>query len=117
MNWSARLVLPGLALAALIAGASALARGGDAAVAAACGSLLALAAQVAAVALLRPAMGARTPEFVQRWAAGLAVRGASLLLLVALMLLARRMYPILWMAAGYLGVMLPLLFTETRFLK
>ena len=117
MSWSARLLGPGVALAVVLAGVSALARGGDAAVAAACGSLLALAAQVAAVALLRPAMGARTPEFVQRWAAGLAVRGASLLLLVALMLLARRMYPILWMAAGYLGVMLPLLFTETRFLK
>ena len=117
MSWSARLVLPGLALAALIAGVAALARGGDAALAAACGSLLALVAQGAAVALLRPAMSARTPEFMQRWAAGLAVRGASLLLLVALMLLARRMYPILWMAAGYLGVMLPLLFTETRFLK
>ena len=117
MSWPARLVLPGLALAALIAGAGALARGGDAAAMAAGGSALALAAQVAAVALLRPAMGARTPEFVQRWAAGLAIRGASLLLLVALMLLARRTYPILWMAAGYLGVMLPLLFAETRFLK
>ena len=117
MSWPVRLLGPGLALAALIAGVAALARGGDAAFASACGSLLALAAQVAAVALLRPAMGARTPEFVQRWAAGLAVRGAGLLLLVALMLLTRRTFPVLWMAAGYLGVMLPLLFTETRFLK
>jgi len=117
VSWSARLVFPGLALAALLAGVAAVARGGNAAVAAGCGSLLALAAQVAAVALLRPAMGARTPEFVRRWAAGLGVRGASLVLLVALMLLARRTFPILWMAAGYLGVMLPLLFTETRFLK
>lgn len=117
MNWLARLVFPGLALAALLAGVAAVVRGGNAAVAAVCGSVLALAAQVAAVALLRPAIGARTPEFMQRWAAGLGVRGASLLLLVALMLLTRRAFPILWMAAGYLGVMLPLLFTETRFLK
>ena len=117
MSWQTRLVGTALALAVGLAGVAALARGGDAAVAAACGSMVALAAQVAAVALLRPAMGARTPEFVQRWAAGLAVRGASLLLLVGLMLLTRRMFPILWMAAGYLGVMLPLLFTETWFLK
>jgi hypothetical protein len=117
VSWSARVLGSGLVLAALIVGIAALARGGDAALAAAFGSVLALAAQVAAVALLRPAMGARTPEFVQRWAAGLAVRGAGLLLLVALMLLTRRTFPVLWMAAGYLGVMLPLLFTETRFLK
>ncbi|TFG85687.1 MAG: hypothetical protein E4H17_04810 [Gemmatimonadales bacterium] len=117
MSWSARLLGPGLALAALIAGVAAVARGGNAALAAACGSALALAAQVAAIALLRPAMGARIPEFMRRWAAGIAIRGASLVLLVGLMLLARRTYPILWMVAGYLGVMLPLLFTETRFLR
>jgi hypothetical protein len=117
VSWSARLLVVGVALAALIAGVAAVARGGDAALAAGCGSALALAAQVAAVALLRPVMGARTPEFVQRWAAGLAVRGVSLVFLVLLLLVTRRMFPILWMAAGYLGVMLPLLFTETRFLK
>jgi hypothetical protein len=117
VSWPARLLGPGLALTALLAGTGAVFRGGDAAAAAACGSALALAAQVAAVALLRPAMGARTPEFMQRWVAGLAVRGASLVLLAGLMVLTRRTFPILWMAAGYLGVMLPLLFTETRFLK
>ena len=104
-------------MAALLAGVGGLARGADAAFAAACGSWLALLAQVAAVALLRPAMGARTPEFMQRWLAGLAVRGASVVLLAALMVLTRRTFPVVWMAAGYLGVMLPLLFTETRFLK
>jgi hypothetical protein len=117
VTWAARLVAAALVLAVLPAGIGGLARGADAAFASACGSGLALLAQVAAVALLRPAMGARTPEFMQRWASGLAVRGASLLLLVGLMLLTRRMFPILWMAAGYLGVLLPLLFTETRFLK
>jgi hypothetical protein len=117
VTWQTRLVGAALALAALLAGIGGLARGADAAFASALGSWLALLAQVAAVALLRPAMGARTPDFMRRWVAGLAVRGASLVLLAGLMILSRRMFPILWMAAGYLGVMLPLLFTETRFLK
>ena len=117
MSWSARLVGAALALAAGFAGAAWLAQGGEAAFASACGSWLALLAQVGAVALLRPALDAQTPAFMQRWLAGLAVRGASVVLLAGLMVLTRRVFPIVWMAAGYLGAMLPLLFTETRFLK
>jgi hypothetical protein len=117
VSWPGRLIGTALALTVVLAGIAALARGGDAAFASASGSCLALLGQVAAVALLRPAMQAKMPEFVQRWLAGLAVRGASLVLLAALMVLTRRMFPVLWMAAGYLGVLLPLLFTETRFLK
>ena len=117
MSWSARLIGTALALAVVLAGVGGLARGAAAAFASASGSWLALLAQVAAVALLRPAMGARTPEFMRRWLAGLGVRGASLVMLIGLMLLTRRAFPVLWTAAGYLGVMLPLLFTETRFLK
>jgi hypothetical protein len=117
VSWSARLVATALALAAVLAGVAGLARGADAAFASACGSCLALSAQVAAVALLRPAMGARTPEFVRRWTAGMAVRGASLLMLAGLMVLLRGAFPVIWMAVGYLGVLLPLLFLETRFLR
>jgi hypothetical protein len=117
VSWQARLIGAALVLAVVLAGVAALARGGDAAFASACGSWLALLAQVAAVALLRPALDAKTPAFMQRWLAGLGVRGASVVLLAALMVLTRRAFPVIWMAAGYLGVMLPLLFTETRFLK
>jgi hypothetical protein len=117
VSWSARLIGTALALAVVLAGVGGLARGGDAAFASACGSWLALLAQVAAVALLRPAMGARTPEFMRRWMAGMAVRGASLLLIVGQMVLLRAAFPVIWMAVGYLGVLLPLLFLETRFLR
>ena len=117
MSWPVRLVAVTLALTAVLAGAAGLARGADAALASVCGSCLALAAQVAAVALLRPAMGAPAPRFMGRWAAGMAVRGASLVLLAGLMVLLQAAFPVVWMAAGYLGVLLPLLFLETRFLR
>jgi len=81
------------------------------------GGGIALAAQVAAVALLRPAMGAKTPEFVGRWALGMAVRGAGAVAVVVLVALLRERLPALWLAAGFLVVLLPLLFTETRFLR
>jgi hypothetical protein len=101
----------------VLAAVAGLARGGDAAFASVCGSWLALLAQVAAVGLLRPAMGARTPAFMRRWGAGMAVRGASLLMLAGQMVLLHAAFPVLWMAVGYLGVLLPLLFLETRFLR
>ncbi len=78
---------------------------------------VALAAQLTAVALLRPAMGARTAAFMRRWVVGMAVRGGSVLVLAGLLVALRGWLPAGWMAAGYLGVLLPLLFVETRFLR
>lgn len=96
---------------------AALALDGPAAmVAAVMGSAPAVSAQVVAVALLRPAMGAPQRVFQQRWVLGMAVRFASLLLLAALMIGLRTLFPIAYMAVGYLGTMLVLLFAETRFL-
>ncbi len=74
------------------------------------GGGVALVAQLWAVALLRPKMGAPTPEFMGRWLGGIAIRFVAALVLV------------LWTASlpaalGFLGVLLPLLFLETRFLK
>ncbi len=80
VTWPVRLVAVALALTAVLAGIGARVGGEGAALASACGSCLALAAQLAAIALLRPAMGAPAPRFMGRWAAGMAVRGASLLL-------------------------------------
>ena len=106
------------AVLALGIAALALAAGGRAAAAAALsGAVLAGMAQVAAIVLLRPAMGAPTPVFMQRWLSGMAVRGASALVLAALLVVFRDRMPVLWIVAGYFGVLLPLLFTETRFLK
>jgi hypothetical protein len=117
VSWAARLASAGLVLGVLVAAVAAVARGRDAVAASACGSLLGLVAQLGAVGLLRPVMGARTPAFMRRWAAGMAVRGASLVVLAGLVVLLRGAVPVLWMAVGYLGTLLPLLFLETRYLR
>ncbi len=117
MSWAARLVGAAAILAAVLAAVAWVAAGPAAALASACGAWLALLAQLAAVGLLRPAVGARTPVFLRRWTAGMAVRGASLLLLAVLMVVTPRTLPALWLSIGYLGVLLPLLFVETRFLR
>lgn len=110
-------LLAGAGLALAVAAAGLAARGAPASVAVLIGGVVGVAAQAAAVALLRPAMGARTPEFVQRWVLGMVVRGGSAVVVAVLVVLLRERLPALWMAAGYLVVLLPLLFTETRFLR
>jgi len=91
--------------AALIVGAAFL--GGKPA---AIGGGVALAAQLWAVALLRPKMRAPNPEFMARWLGGMGIR----LLGVGIVLIVSRTVPAL---LSYIGVLLPLLFLETRFLK
>jgi hypothetical protein len=81
------------------------------------GGAVALGAQVWAVALLRPKMGAPTAEFMGRWLGGMAIRllAAGVVLIVAGT--HRALLPPLPAVLGYLGVLLPLLFLETRFLR
>lgn len=95
----------GYALGGTIAGAAALV-----------GASLATAAQIAAVAMLRPAMAQKQPAFQQRWVLGMAARFASFIVLAVLMVTLNAQLPPLWLAAGYLGTLLVLLFAETRFL-
>jgi hypothetical protein len=84
---------------------------------AAIGGAVGLAAQVWAVALLRPKMGARTPEFMARWLGGMAIRLLALTVLMVWSATHRAALPPLAAAGGFLGVLLPLLFLETRFLR
>ena len=77
---------------------------------AAIGGSVALVAQLWAVALLRPKMRAPNPEFLARWLGGMGIR----LLGVGVVLIVSRTVPAL---LGYVGVLLPLLFLETRFLR
>jgi hypothetical protein len=74
------------------------------------GAGIALGAQLWAVALLRPAMRAPNPQFMARWLGGMGIR----LLALAVTLI---WSPTLPAALGFLGVLLPLLFLETRFLR
>jgi hypothetical protein len=84
---------------------------------AAIGGAVALVAQLWAVALLRPKMGAPTPEFMSRWLGGIAIRFVAVGALMIWAATHRASLPPLPAALGFLGVLLPLLFLETRFLR
>ena len=77
---------------------------------AAIGGGIAVLAQLWAVVLLRPKLRAPNPEFMARWLGGMAIR----LLGVGVVLIVSRTVPAL---LAYVGVLLPLLFLETRFLR
>jgi prolipoprotein diacylglyceryltransferase len=81
------------------------------------GGGVAAIAQVWAVLLLRPKMRAPNPEFMARWFGGMAIRFGALLLLVVWILTHRESFAPLPALLGFLGVLLPLLFLETRFLR
>lgn len=84
---------------------------------AALGGAVAVAAQVAAVALLRPVMSGPQPAFMRRWVLGMAIRAGMLAALLLVAATQRAALPLLQTSLGFLGVLLPLLFLETRFLK
>ena len=98
--------------ALLIAGAGAL--GGRAA---AIGGAVGLAGQLWAVALLRPGMRAPSPQFMARWLGGMGIRFLALGALVIWSATHSAALPPLPAVLGFLGVLLPLLFLETKFLK
>ena len=77
---------------------------------AAIGGGIAVIAQLWAVALLKPKMRAPNPQFMARWLGGMGIRFLG----VGVVLIFSRSVPAL---LGYIGVLLPLLFLETRFLK
>jgi hypothetical protein len=81
------------------------------------GGAVAVAAQVWAVALLQPVMGAPNPAFMARWLGGMVIRVVALGLVITIAATNRATLPLLPAALGFLGVLLPLLFLETRFLK
>jgi len=74
------------------------------------GGGVAFVAQLWAVAILKPKILAPNPQFMARWLGGMAIR----LLGVGVVLIVSRTVPAL---LGYIGVLLPLLFLETRFLR
>jgi len=98
--------------ACLVAGAVAL--GGRAA---GIGGAAALAAQLGAVALLRPAMRAPSAVFLARWLGGMGLRALVLGGVLVLAATHRDVLNPLPASLGFLGVLLPLLFLEIRFLR
>ena len=81
------------------------------------GGAAALTAQTAAVALLRPGMAAPQRPFLARWLGGMAIRVVTLGGVIVFAVTHQETLPLLQTALGFVGVLLPLLFVETRFLK
>ena len=81
------------------------------------GGAAALGAQLGAVALLRPAMHAAQPVFMARWLGGMGARALALGVVLAIAATHRAALAPLPASLGFLGVLLPLLFLETRFLR
>ncbi len=84
---------------------------------AAIGGGVALIAQLWAVAILRPKMRAPNPQFMARWLGGMGIRFLALGALMVWIVTHRASVPPLPAVSGFLGVLLPLLFLETRFLR
>ncbi len=103
------LLLVGLGLVALVTGVGGRAAG--------IGGGAGFLAQTAAVALLRPAMNAPQRPFMARWLGGMAIRALTLGGLLVVSATHQDQLPLLPTTLGFLGVLLPLLFAENRFLK
>ena len=81
------------------------------------GGSVAVLAQLWAVTLLRPKMRAPNPEFMARWLGGMAIRFLALVAVAAWTITRPASIPPVPALLSYLGVLLPLLFLETRFLR
>lgn len=112
-----RLVVAGAGLTGLVTVTLWLAFGPEAIVPGIGFGALATGIQAAAVAVVRPAVDQPFERFVARWGVGMGFRMGGIVLFVVAALIDREHFPPLPTAFAYLGVLVPLLFTETRFLR
>ena len=91
--------------------------GTQAAIAAGIFGAVALAIQLAALALLQPVKGAPFAKFMSRWGAGMGLRFLGIVAIALAAGLDRTHFPPLATALGFLGVLLPLLFYEVRLIR
>jgi len=107
----------GALLAAAAAVAFGLLSGRQPAIAAGAFGVLAAALQTAAVAVVRPALQQSFPRLLKHWGLGMGLRLAGVVILAVTLLLDRGTFPPLPAALGFLGVLVPLLFYEARWLR
>ncbi|NIN10296.1 MAG: hypothetical protein GTN62_03120 [Gemmatimonadales bacterium] len=79
--------------------------------------LLATVIQIVAVAIVRPVLSAPFAKFLARWGMGMGLRLLGVVAFVVAVVVNRELFPPLPVACGYLGVLVPLLFMEIRFLR
>jgi len=112
-----RTALLGFLICAGISGAMYRLWGGQAAVAAAVFGAVALAIQLGALALIKPVTAAPVQRFLARWGAGMGLRLLGVVLIALAAGLDPAHFPAVPTAAGFLGVLLPLLFLEVRLIR
>jgi hypothetical protein len=112
----AALVL-GLALTAAVTAALWLVWGEAAVLPGVAFGLLATAIQMASAALIQPAVQREFKVLIRRWGIGVGLRLGGVVAFVVAVAVRRDLFPPLPTAFGYLGVVVPLLFTEIRFLR
>ena len=110
-------VLLGLGLTAVTTGILLLAFGRVAIIPGLSFGGLATGIQLAAVLVVKPAMGGPIKPLMIRWGVGMGLRLVGVVLFVVAVLWSRDIFPPLPTAFAYLGVLVPLLFTEIRLIK
>jgi hypothetical protein len=78
---------------------------------------VAIAIQVGAFALMRPARHGKVEKFLKAWGAGMGLRLAGVVALAVAAGIDPAHFPPLAAALGFLGVLLPLLFYEVRLIR
>ncbi len=78
---------------------------------------LAVVIQMTSHAIVKPALEASFHKLMGRWGIGMGLRLAGVGLFVAAVFWRREWFPPLPAAFGYLGVLIPLLFMETRLVR
>jgi len=91
--------------------------GRQAAIAGGLFGLLATVIHVAAVVALKQVWNAPFRQLVKGWGVGMGLRMGGAVVWMAAVLVREDLFPPLPTAIGFLGVLIPLLFTEMRFLK
>lgn len=76
--------------------------------------LFATATQLAAAIFIAPAWEGNFDVFVRRWLVGMVLRLVGVVLVFVAIAVQPELFPPLPTALGYLGVVIPLLFTEIR---
>jgi hypothetical protein len=79
--------------------------------------LLATLIHLAAVTLIRPAIDGPYNKLMARWAMGMGLRLLGVGVFLVAVTMQRELFPPLPSALGYVGVLLPLLFSEMRLLR
>ena len=110
-------LLLGLGLTAAVTALLALAWGESAVLPGVAFGLLGTAIQLVSAGLMRGAVRREFKSLVRRWGIGMGLRLGGVVAFGVAVGVRRDLFPPLPTAFGYLGVVVPLLFTEIRFLR